>query len=289
MFEKISDLFNDVKDKLSSPFISSFIIAWCLWNWRFALAVLLYKQENLPLDGYVSYIDVFNKTTDMFTKYIFPSLAALLYTFVYPAFKNLVLWSQAAYKKAGMKKVLEVSDTAHVTVSRYVKLRDQYQQSIKDFANSISQDRDIANLNDELREQVTRYKEESNANYEEIEKLRSWHSVSFLDGEWTLHIIKNESSTPVDKDLEPIKVGRPQQIQIQNGVIDYDETAYEFDNYEKLRIMKFMFNGRLMYLRLRASYIDNINWVLEQELSDRSRYVGSSSLNERISLVKIDK
>lgn len=83
----LNDIATNIKaqlyDRVSSPLLGSFIVSWCLWNWKF----LLVLTSGLAVTEKITYIDlnIFNSPS----KYIlnglaFPAAITLLIIYIYP-------------------------------------------------------------------------------------------------------------------------------------------------------------------------------------------------------------
>lgn len=93
--EKISELFKEFKDRLSSLLFMSFIIAWCFINREVVISLTMYKTEELRLDGYVSYVETIQKKTSTWKSIWKPLLCAVGYTFLYPFIRNFIYFFAA--------------------------------------------------------------------------------------------------------------------------------------------------------------------------------------------------
>lgn len=123
MKENLSDLFKDFKERLSSPFFSSFIIAWLIINWKIPVALFFYKQEELKVDNFKSYIDLIQRDINNLNGWILPTVSALLYCFVFPFIRNWIVAAQAYYKASGSRMELKYSSDGKVSISKYISLR----------------------------------------------------------------------------------------------------------------------------------------------------------------------
>lgn len=83
----LDDILNSAKttltERLASPLVGSFVVAWCAWNYRF-LVVLL---SDASISRTFELIDtvIFPTSASIVTKgFLFPLISALVYVFVYP-------------------------------------------------------------------------------------------------------------------------------------------------------------------------------------------------------------
>ena len=83
----IDDLIKSTKDsiaeRLASPLTGSFVVAWCVWNYKFL--VILFSSAGLTQTFNLIDKIAFSNPTDLLLKgAVYPLVSALLYVFVYP-------------------------------------------------------------------------------------------------------------------------------------------------------------------------------------------------------------
>lgn len=88
MENSLSNIFKDLKGRISSPFFFSFLLSWLVFNWQIIIALLFYKHNEVLLDGYSSYINLIKENSYHGNSFWYPLLAALSYTLIYPIIKN---------------------------------------------------------------------------------------------------------------------------------------------------------------------------------------------------------
>jgi hypothetical protein len=287
MVDKITDFFKDIKERVSNPLISSFILSWCFFNWQIPLTLIFYKQEELKLDNFKSFSDVIIKSTSLWSTFIGPLLISLFYVFLFPYFRNLIMEVQAKYKTAGNKKVLKATDTAHIPVSRYVLLRQKYLTSIKEFADFVSQDKEYEEENIELKLQIKQH----NADILKLNALNADLSIkmspAYLNGNWLLIISKE---TPVFQSIlrsyqmEP--VDKFKRVKFVDGKMVYTDLETPYSGYESKQIHYLLTNGTFMFIRFYPTAEPPVDWILTQSEDKEGRFVGNTTDGEYIVLQK---
>lgn len=124
--DKISDFLKELRERVSSPFFFSFLLSWLLINWRIPIALIFYKSEDLTKDGFKSYMDLITKQYGNGNMFWWPLFSALVYTFLYPLFKNAVILVNAWYQRWGTNFSLQISKKGKMPVEKYIKLRQSY-------------------------------------------------------------------------------------------------------------------------------------------------------------------
>lgn len=81
----ISEIKDSFKERISSPFIGTFIITFLIFNWKIPIGFLMSK-EMLLLEGYTTYY----KMIESNTSFTLPIIFTVLYSFSYPWFKQII-------------------------------------------------------------------------------------------------------------------------------------------------------------------------------------------------------
>ncbi|WDF54160.1 hypothetical protein [Mucilaginibacter sp. KACC 22063] len=178
--DKVSDLFKELKDRLASPFFGSFIISWLAINWRIVIVLIFYKQSDLKLDHYHSYLEFIKFNSGIWRTLWEPILFALAYTFIYPFFKNFILAATAWFKQWGGTWSLKLSKRGVVPTIKYIGLKEKYDISIDKLSKLINEESETSTaLNEaelknlELQKQILDIKAEGNKFLEYANKLNS--------------------------------------------------------------------------------------------------------------------
>lgn len=124
--ETISDFLKDLKDRLSNPFISSFVISWLLTNWRITLSLIFYNQDELILDDYTSFTDLILRNSGWINMLFIPLGFSLLYTFGFPYLKAYIKLKHAEIISTNDTKILMATSAGRIPTFRFIELRDEY-------------------------------------------------------------------------------------------------------------------------------------------------------------------
>lgn len=205
--DRVSDFFKDLKERLSNPLFSSFIIAWIVFNWKIPVVLLYYKISELKIDGYNSYLDYITRNLNDSNAIWKPLCAALIYTFIFPFIRNGILAFNSWVKAWGNSWNLSLSKESKVSVSKYIQLRQAYLERASRLEEVLNEEGQFLKKNKELGDQVFSLQEERNRSLTELEKWQSANDPRLLNGEW-------EISYP--KDNRPIY-----RVRIQDGIMEY--------------------------------------------------------------------
>ena len=94
--EWLKNIVTPFSERVKSPFYSSLIVAWLVFNWRIVVALFFY-DELVNNQDKISYIIGLLNDTDV--SVIYPLISAFVYLFVLPKIDELV-FEYVEYKKS---------------------------------------------------------------------------------------------------------------------------------------------------------------------------------------------
>ncbi|RZK60285.1 MAG: hypothetical protein EOO91_01940 [Pedobacter sp.] len=302
--DTLKDFFSDLKDRISNPFISSFVIAWLICNYQIFIALFFYKLAELSTDGSVTYFTIIEKARNNDLNFwLLPLIVALFYTFVMPFVKSGVKIYQAWILAGTDKRIYKVTDTSVVSIENHKKvskdLREtqaQYAELIENestFKNDIEglhirikemQDKHTETLlatqrenekrQESLREEYdgsihqlqSKYNEDLKNRNEEFGKLQieSQQNYSALQ---SITSIRNELQHTIDK----LEQENQSLLKARTDLTDLNRELYAQDNSQRSRIEKC--ENILNHLMLNINDIEKlIKSLHELPSSDETRY-----------------
>lgn len=136
--ETLKDFFSDLKDRISNPFVSSFVISWLILNYQIVIALFFYKQVELRADGYTSYLDVIASCYNLNTMIKYPLGIAALYTFVVPFFTGAVKIFQAWILTSTDELIFRFTKNKNaVSVELHKKLKTELDETVAQYLTLI--------------------------------------------------------------------------------------------------------------------------------------------------------
>lgn len=275
--EKFSDLFKGLKDRLSSPLISSFIIAWLVANWRIIIGLIFYKISDLERDCYKSYIDLIEKNTNLKTNLILPLAIALLYTFAFPFIKNVIIAFGAWIKRWGSKWRFEISKTEPISLSYYLELTEKntelQNRLIKAIQAATKDELEISRLNLELINTA----HESRLLKEQLDRYTQYNQPSTFHGKWRYKIYNKTN------DSEDTKYQFGDIIQINQKLTVFQNG----EAIESFGILYSVCNLSMWVLVMSDSLSNKIAWTFRIAGNNINLLEGHDHLNNKIEMEKI--
>lgn len=259
--EKISDILKDLKERVSNPLISSFLISWLVFNWKIVIGLLFYKSQELQVDNYTSYIDLITKNSSANRSLFHPLYVSLGYTFIFPFIRNFILAFNSWIKAWGSTLNLRLSRKGNISVAKYIQLRSIYEERTNLLQNVIKEESSTLKNYENEKNITLKLSSEKNELTKELLSWKASNDITMLDGEWEIHY--------ANKPQHEI-----QRIRILNGNIEHlDQPApknpihsiirliYRYPNSSQLSFctLKTVQNGEKSYHFFQFSIMDNMN------------------------------
>lgn len=148
MFEAIYKTTKEsIIERLSSPLMGSFVIAWCLWNYKFF--VILFSKAGVTHTFHLIESIVFpDFTTTIVKGAILPLATALAYIFIYP-YPALKVYEFTLQRQRASNKVRQqIEDETPLTVEESRSIR----------AKAIALEKELEETADRLNQEITTLK-----------------------------------------------------------------------------------------------------------------------------------
>jgi hypothetical protein len=196
--DKIHDFLKELRTRFSSPFFSSFIIAWLIINWRVPVALLFYKTtEWIAVEGstYIGYIE---KSVTFRTGVLWPLIGAFGYTIIAPVLKNLIRTLNAYLDSRGTDWSLRVARAGKISVEKYMELRDDYKEKVQALLEVYEDESKYRDQNRELQNRVEELRKELGAKTTDMDQLKSQSEINRYNGHWQLTYLDENQLQKID-------------------------------------------------------------------------------------------
>ena len=193
--ERITDFFKDVRDRLSNPLFSSFIISWLIINWKIPIALLFYSNQSLKIDGYDSYMNLIISNSSAWKYFGYPLMLAVGYTFLFPFIRNAILAFQTWIRTWGSDLNLKISKRGKISTERYIQLREKYNKLTRTLEDLLSQETSFVQENSELKIEKTKLTTQNSSLSADLLHWQTMTDSRILNGEWDYELISKENGT----------------------------------------------------------------------------------------------
>lgn len=186
--DKISEVFDSIKERVSNPLIFSFIFSWLIFNWRIPVALFWFDEKQISANGCSSIFEFIEDEWKRNGYFWTPFFLALAYTFGFPIFKNLVSAFQTWIEKWGEDWNLKISKNSKISLEKYLVLRESYLEKTQKLEEIITSESkyliELGIKNNELNELQEKSKSLEEKIGEANEFLSTYRNDEFLNGSW---------------------------------------------------------------------------------------------------------
>src|SRR5690242_3281639 len=121
---QLTEFFNSLKERLSSPLIFSFVMSWLCWNWEITVA-LLYR-DAVAHSGYRNIFDFINCHLSPYKSILLPVISAFAYVLGFPYLKRKINVFIAVQTRKENDEIVESLRGGKVSTDKYLRIVDRY-------------------------------------------------------------------------------------------------------------------------------------------------------------------
>lgn len=293
--DKITDFFKEVKNRLTNPFISSFILSWLITNWRIPVGFFKYTNEELHKDAYGGYMQLVYNEAEWCNFFWIPFIVAVFYTLGWPFIHGEIISIHSRIRVYYDKKNIEIMKEHYVPMDTYVKKKEKFDEAAKQLQKIYKEDSDTIKLNEklitekrELEGKLTSSQNQYNdllnnsnslqSNFEtlrsisaglkkQVEIYSSQTNLKHLEGTWQLTQIEKQHDTNRQTDLTIVIKGDKMyhKLSTNNEPLLFNILAFYYD-----------YDNKTVKLTLEKINISNAKWsqISVQTLTVSNHYNG---------------
>ena len=156
--EWLKNIVTPFSERVKSPFYSSLIVAWLVFNWRIVVALFFY-DELVNNQDKISYI--MGLLNEIRISIIYPLVSAAIYLFALPWIDEYIFGYVERFKQRKLEKKIAITKAGKVDGVRHIDLYNRY----------MKQKDELAKVEDDLRaqqEDIDKIKEERDKLYRDI-------------------------------------------------------------------------------------------------------------------------
>jgi hypothetical protein len=212
----VGNVYDDLKERISNPFLFSYAVAFFFTNWRVWVGLLFFDRERLNSKGFDNHLEYIEGVVNAWTLYVVPATAAILYCFAYPFLRNKVLQVQAYFKSKSSEEINKYARQHLIPAEQFINLemglerqKQRYQRAIdiraklevkvdelnKQVSSSNFQ---VSNLNEQIAELNAKNStmlKDSQTHIAEREELFQWNNLNDLEnynGDWRVQFFDSQ-------------------------------------------------------------------------------------------------
>jgi hypothetical protein len=124
--EKLKDILDNIKDRLTNPLIFSFLCSWLIINWQITVALFWLNQGDFHRLGFKSMIGFINSRIQSCYILWYPLLGAVLYTVFFPIIKHAIRLLYSLITREGDALNFKITKGSKIAIEKYLNLRSEY-------------------------------------------------------------------------------------------------------------------------------------------------------------------
>jgi hypothetical protein len=185
MEEKVKDVYENIKDRLSNPLIFSFLCSWLVLNWKIPVALIWYDKSQFSGCGCHTIFEFIDWQWETNGTLKWPVIIAIIYTAVIPFVKNGIRIISAHAQKWGENGEIRALDGGKIGIEKYLKLIEKYDDKIKSIEKIALEENKYIEENQKLILQLNEARNNLNDKIEENNNIIfSLSDLSILNGTW---------------------------------------------------------------------------------------------------------
>jgi hypothetical protein len=260
--DNIKDILQNIKERFTNPLIFSFVCSWIFINWEISLAVLWHDNTEIKNNGCTSIYEFISDNLNTKKSLWYPLFFAISYTFLIPIIRNIIRAFHSWTIKWGENWSLKISKGAKIPFTKYIKIRDSYNERSKSLEAIILKENEIIveynTIKTTLLEKETKLLEANQKNVKLDSLVRQITNVETLNGFWKVNYNDEYSGHQGTED-----------ILIENG--KYYIIEKNGNNYHKFNITNFYFHPKMDSLSFIKERIYQKVYAKESELIEVSQ------------------
>ena len=268
--EKVTEIVNSIKERISNPLIFSFICSWLVTNWPITIGLIWYDPKQIEKEGYVSIFGFIKDKINLTDSLCHPLFFALGYTIFIPILKNAIKLFDSWISKWGDNWNLKIIDGGKISINKYLNLRADYEKRSKILEEVITTEsayRENYNLLQTEKYQLENKIAEISLKLDEKDSsLRHVNNVNSLNGTWENNY-----------EFEDGKKGT-EIVSIENGkyykISKFGERVYTFDIRDFCQIYGSVFFIKEMVSEQKENYKESQYYNF-----NRLRFIGKDILS----------
>ncbi|MCZ8196717.1 MAG: hypothetical protein O9267_03810 [Flavobacterium sp.] len=215
MEEKLKDVYENIKDRLSNPLIFSFISSWLICNWRIPVALIWYDKSQFSGCGCNTIFDYIELTYAKYGNTWLPVLIAFGYTLLIPFIKNAIRIVSAQAQKWGEEKEIKILDGSKIGIDKYLTLRESYLEKTKRLEEIISSESKYIVELDAKSKEIDELKLNNDSLNERINEandfLLNYKDAKVLNGKWFFKRFNEKNQLSIEEKYNIVE----NQIQVK--------------------------------------------------------------------------
>lgn len=134
--EWLKNIVTPISERVKSPFYSTLLISWLMFNWRIIVGLFFYNEYINKIDK-ITYIG--QLLGNCWTTIVFPLLSTILYLFVLPRLDEFIFGFTEKSRQRKLEKKINITKAGIVNGERHINLYNKFMK-LKDELSAVEKD-----------------------------------------------------------------------------------------------------------------------------------------------------
>ncbi len=129
--ELLKNIITPINERVKSPFYSTLIISWLIFNWKIIVALFFYNEVVGGKDKIDYIVDLLSNDS---TTIVFPLISAIIYLFILPKIDEFVFEYVEKSKQEKLEKKIDITKAGIVSGERHIDLYNRFMKQKDELA-----------------------------------------------------------------------------------------------------------------------------------------------------------
>jgi hypothetical protein len=180
----IGSVLDDLKERISSPFLFSFVLSFLVANWRIVIGLIFLDKEELKARGIIDKVDFVSQNLNNWDCILWPLTGAAIYCFFYPWLRDFIKVIQAEHLTKTNAKINKVARDYPVPMMKYISKVEELSSLKQAVSKLMMEEGQVKQENSKLTTEKVNLTTEIRKLEKEIQTWVQYSSPDVLNGNW---------------------------------------------------------------------------------------------------------
>lgn len=230
-----NSIFDELNERLSAPFFSSFLLSWVLYNWKITIGIWFLDKADLSFYGVPNFTEYILKYLREEVYFCWPLFWAVLYCTAWPFIQSAIKILHAAILVRANFILGQVAKDTTLKISHYLRLKNVFDKELETLKGQIENNEDnelsrleeVQNVNDE-KDKLSDDLDKLHTSLMEKDQLIERTKSSFIEGTWTIVVDESTLSYSIHiRNNLVYRIFQNKKYKRTHQIYDY---GYSFEN-----------------------------------------------------------
>ncbi|MCX3264801.1 hypothetical protein [Pedobacter agri] len=199
--DDFKDFFKDLRDRVSNPFFTSFIISWLLTNWPITIAIIFYDDADVKSDGFRSLYQLIKFYATPMTVFVEPFFWAIVVTYSFPYVKSIIKLHSAEISAKNETDILAKTKAGSMPLAKFIKLRNAHIDTInvleklnEEESQYLVENANLKKDNEQLKLEKIKIQSEYGLSEQRFNRYKELSRYGMTNGKWQVNFTSKDGT-----------------------------------------------------------------------------------------------